>query len=141
MRSSTVVRDARGLDFWIGSAPHALHNERVHAPQIGFGEQVGQAAAQEGPFLVEERALLDFLAEMLAAYLEGQGAEAALRRAQALEKSVRSYDAMIVRALAAAIGTMGLWFVPFLTVVGYALIALAYLLLKRKLLTPAASPA
>jgi hypothetical protein len=49
--------------------------------------------------------------------------------------------ANFVPALAAAIGTLGLWFVPLLTVVGYALIALAYVLLKRKRLTPVDSPA
>lgn len=49
--------------------------------------------------------------------------------------------ANFVPALAAVIGTMGLWFVPLLTVVGYALIALAYVMLKRQPQTPADSPA
>ena len=49
--------------------------------------------------------------------------------------------ANFVPALAAAIGTMGLWFVPLLTIIGYALIALAYVVLKRQPQTPADSPA
>jgi len=49
--------------------------------------------------------------------------------------------ANFVPALAAAIGTMGLWFVPLLTLIGYALVALAYVVLKRNSPAPANAPA
>jgi len=42
--------------------------------------------------------------------------------------------------LAAAINRLGMWFVPLLTVIGYGLMALAYVLLKRKSSVPSASP-
>ncbi len=49
--------------------------------------------------------------------------------------------AQFVPALAAAIGSLGAWYVPLLTAIGYALVALAYRLLRREPPTPAASPA
>jgi hypothetical protein len=49
--------------------------------------------------------------------------------------------ANFVPALAAAISSMGLWWLPLLTIIGYALVALAYLLLKRRPPAPVAAPA
>jgi len=49
--------------------------------------------------------------------------------------------ANFVPALAVAIQSLGLWFVPLLTVIGYALIALAYGVLKRQAPAPANAPA
>ncbi len=49
--------------------------------------------------------------------------------------------AVFMPALAAAMRNLGPWYVPLLTLIGYALIALAYLLLKRKPPALAASPA
>ena len=46
-----------------------------------------------------------------------------------------------VPAIAAAIGGMGAWFIPLLTAIGYALIALAYSILKHRSPTPTVSPA
>ncbi len=49
--------------------------------------------------------------------------------------------ANFVPALTVAIQRLGMWFVPLLTVVGYGLIVLAYVLLKRQSRVPADSPA
>lgn len=55
--------------------------------------------AQEGPFLAEERSLLNSLADMLRTYLERREADEAVRRANAeLERRVAERTAELVRA-------------------------------------------
>lgn len=49
--------------------------------------------------------------------------------------------AHFVPALAAAIQSLGMWFVPILAIIGYGLIGLVYILLKRKPLTPGTTSA
>ncbi len=49
--------------------------------------------------------------------------------------------ANFIPALAVAIRSMSLWFVPLLTLIGYGLIALAYVLLKRQSPMPVNAPA
>jgi PAS domain S-box-containing protein len=65
--------------------------------EVGYVEE--RPVATGGPFLAEERRLLDSVGEMLSAYLERRAAEEALRRAHAdLERRVQERTAALARA-------------------------------------------
>ncbi len=87
-----------GLDVWTpgwSNSPWRQSAPFVTAAGKGFIEVVYLAerpAADEGPFLAEERQLLDSLAEMLVAYLERDSAEQQRRRA---EKDVREKQVLL----------------------------------------------
>ena len=82
----TVIgeREFRTHDFtesaWIQSAPVKVSGSAVGRIDVGYREEMPQE--DEGPFLKEERRLLDALAERLGAIIARQQAEKALRESE-----------------------------------------------------------
>jgi PAS domain S-box-containing protein len=78
---------------WKQSSDIMVHGERVGAVEVGYLEE--RPTSDEGPFLKEERDLLNAIAERLGKITERMRAEAALRRAQSeLEQRIHERTAL-----------------------------------------------
>jgi two-component system, cell cycle sensor histidine kinase and response regulator CckA len=68
---------------WMQSVDFRTRDQRAGKIEIAYREE--RSAAGDSPFVAEEQALLQSLADMLAAYVDRKTAEAALRQTQKLE--------------------------------------------------------
>lgn len=82
---------------WMQRAAIAVHRGAPGEIEIAYSE--ARPDADEGPFLAEERALLDSLAEMLGSFFDRVLADEALQEARAsLERQVRERTEELARA-------------------------------------------
>ncbi|WP_292393725.1 PAS domain S-box protein [Methanoculleus sp. UBA303] len=85
---------------WIQRSPIVVHGVRIGEVEVRYIAEKPEAA--EGPFLREERMLLDAIAERLGRVIERLRAEAALQKSEEMFRGIaqRSFDLIVTSYLA-----------------------------------------